>query len=318
MAALEAGVPMTSQQPVSQPAPVIIFAYARPAHLRRTVESLLANPQSAQTDLHFFCDGAKRAEHEAQVREVRAFVDAVEGFRSVTRVYRDSNLGLAASVIDGVTRVLATHDRVIVVEDDLLLSPHFLQYMNDALQCYADDASVASIHGYCYPTGQQLPDSFFIKGADCWGWATWSRAWKHFECDGRRLLDELRARGLTQAFDFEDSHPYTAMLEEQIAGRNDSWAVRWYASCFLKDMLTLYPGRSLVENIGNDGSGTHASATTRFTQPPAASRVRVERIALQECAAARQAFTRFFGGTTRVSTAARMGRSLARLFGRGA
>ena len=306
---------MTNLRQTPHPAPVIVFGYNRPAHLRRTVASLLANPQSADTDVYFFCDGAKRAEHEAQVQEVRSFVDSVGGFRSVTCVYRNINLGLAASVIDGVTHVLASHGRAIVVEDDLLLAPHFLQYMNDALECYANDTAVASIHGYCYPTGQDLPSTFFIKGADCWGWATWSRAWAHFERDGQLLLEELRSRGLTYGFDFEGSHPYTAMLEGQIAGRNDSWAVRWYASCFLKDMLTLYPGRSLVENIGNDGSGTHASATTQFVQQLAAAQVRVERIALEECAAARKAFKRFFGRTSRPSTAASVGLALARLFG---
>src|SRR5262249_20857247 len=152
--------------------------------------------------------------------------------------------------------------------------------------------------GYCYPTGEPLPETFFLEGADCWGWATWARAWANFDADGSRLLAQLRARKLEHRFDFDGSYPFTRMLGEQIAGRNSSWAIRWHAACFLKGLLTLYPGRSLVENIGNDGSGTHGSqATGDYVQVAAAAPVAVRRVAPVPCAEARAAFVRYFRRT---------------------
>jgi len=275
------------------PAPVVVFAYARADHLRQTIRSLQRNPEAASTALHVICDGPRRPEVVPAVQAVREFVETIDGFASVRRLYRNENLGLARSIIAGVGDLLAQHERLIVLEDDLVLSPHFLRYMNTGLQCYADDAQVASIHGYCYPVGQALPATFFLRGADCWGWATWARAWRHFEPDGQVLLDALLQRRLTQAFDLDGAFPYTAMLADQVSGRNDSWAVRWHAACFLKNMLTLYPGRSLVENIGNDASGTHCSSTDAYTRPLDDAPVALQRIALAESTLACTAFAQF-------------------------
>jgi hypothetical protein len=275
------------------PAPVALFGYRRPEHLRLTVESLRANAQAGATHLTVFCDAARSPEHADAVAAVRAYADAISGFASVTVVKREHNLGLARSIIDGVTRLCEAHGRVIVVEDDLLLSPHFLRYMNDGLALYEGDAGVASIHGYCYPVADPLPETFFLRGADCWGWATWQRAWSRFEPDGARLLSALQARSLTHAFDLDGQYGFTRMLGEQIAGRNDSWAVRWHATCFLEGLLTLYPGRSLVHNLGNDASGTHCGRSSALDQVVATSPVRVERIPTQENATARRAVIRF-------------------------
>jgi len=194
--------------------------------------------------------------------------------------------------------VLGSHGRVVVVEDDLLLSPHFLRYMNDGLALYAGNERVASIHGYRYPCTDPLPETFFLRGADCWGWATWSRAWQHFEPDGTALLARLRERRLTRAFDLDASFPYTRMLEDQVAGRNDSWAIRWHASCFLKELLTLYPGRTLVENIGNDSTGTHSARTEVFSAAPTDAPVEVRTIAIEESSEGRAAFRRFHQGNS--------------------
>ncbi len=217
----------------------------------------------------------------------------ITGFASVTPVLREKNAGLAKSIIEGVSEVLKTHERVIVIEDDLLLSPHFLRYMNDALRLYADDRQVASIHAYCYPVRDPMPETFFLRGADCWGWATWRRAWSHFRADGAALLRELREQGLTREFDLDGAYPFTRMLADQVAGRNDSWAIRWHASAYLADMLTLYPGRSLVHNIGNDASGTHSKATSYYDVNLAQAQVAMTRIPLEVDRQAREAFVRF-------------------------
>ena len=118
-------------------APVAVFAYRRPEHLRRAVSSLAANPQAATTDLHVFCDGPKGRRDETDVQAVRALARGIKGFRSLTVVENKFNRGLAESIIAGVTQVVEAQGRVIVVEDDLVLSPHFLAFMNQALDCYA-------------------------------------------------------------------------------------------------------------------------------------------------------------------------------------
>ncbi|MFO1249453.1 MAG: glycosyltransferase [Alphaproteobacteria bacterium] len=278
------------------PAPIALFAYRRRDHLDATVRSLLANPEAARTALTIFCDGARGETDAEDVAQVRAYAASITGFAAVEVVQRPRNFGLAASIIDGVTTMLARHERVIVVEDDLVVSPHFLAYMNDGLERYADDKKVASIHAYIYPLHQPVPETFFLRGADCWGWATWSRAWAHFRADGPVLLKELKARRLTRAFDFDGPAGFTEMLENQIKGLNNSWAIRWHAATFLDGMLTLYPGRSLVHNIGNDGSGTHRTDDTQniFSQSLAQTPVSVARIPLEENRQARAAVRDYF------------------------
>jgi hypothetical protein len=288
-------VPSLTERPAL--APVVVFAYMRPQHLRRTVESLLRNPEAAHTHVTVYCDGPKRPEHRAGVEAVRAYVESLSGFATVTRIYQESNLGLAESIIRGVSQALQTCDRVIVLEDDLLLSPHFLKYMNDGLACYQDDPDVASIHGYWYPTTGPLPETFFLKGADCWGWATWSRAWKHFDPDGARLLRALRDRGLSREIDYDGNYPHMRILKRQIAGRNDSWAIRWHVSCYLRDMLTLYPSRSLVDNIGHDSTGTHCAVSDVYSPELSSRPISVERIDRVPSEQARAAAIRFFRAT---------------------
>lgn len=278
-------------------APIALFAFNRPAHLTSCLESLRANPEAAASALHVFCDGARHAADAEGVAAVRRIARAATGFASVAVVEQPENRGLARSVIAGVTALLACNETVIVVEDDLVVAPGFLRFMNDALDMYARDECVASVHGYVYPVSEPLPDSFFLRGADCWGWATWGRAWRIFEADGAALLRALRERGLERRFDLDGAYPYTRMLAEQVAGRNASWAVRWHASCFLRDMLTLYPGRSLVQNIGNDASGTHCADTGRFTVDIAVRPSVLQRIPLVESEAARRAFARFLRGS---------------------
>lgn len=238
-------------------APVTLFVYNRPDHTRKTVEALLENDFASETDLIVFSDAARTAINEVSVAQVRQYVNNICGFKSVTIYNRSHNHGLARSIVSGVSTVLEKHDRVIVLEDDMVTSPYFLAYMNEGLDQYSEDERVISIHGYIYPVNRSLPEAFFLQGADCWGWATWRRGWSLFNPDGRQLLDELRRRKLTKSFDFNGAYKFTQMLEDQTQGKNDSWAVRWYASAFLAGKLTLYPGRSLVHNFGNDSSGTH-------------------------------------------------------------
>ncbi len=243
-------------------APITIFTYARPDHTQRTVEALLCNHGVNAHDLIVYSDAPRTQEKVQDVAAVRDYLKTITGFRSVTVHHRTHNFGLAKSIIEGVTEVISRYERIIVLEDDMVTSPHFLAYMNGALERFADDERVVSIHGYVYPVQQALPEAFFLRGADCWGWATWRRGWALFNPNGEALLDDLKRRNLIKAFDYKGAYGYSQMLESQIHGNNDSWAIRWYASAFLADKLTLYPGRSLVHNIGNDSSGTHCGSSS--------------------------------------------------------
>lgn len=250
----------------SDPAPIALFVYNRANHTRLTVEALLKNPESAASDLTVFADGPKASASPAEisrVRDTRAYLETITGFKSVNLILRDQNRGLAPSIITGVTSMLEKSDRVIVLEDDLISSPFFLKYMNEGLHRYSSDDRIASIHGYALPI-PELPETYFLKGADCWGWATWRRAWRHFESDGALLLKQIKNRGLGREFDLDGSYPYVRMLRDQVKGKNNSWAIRWQASAFLKNMVSLHPGRSLISNRGFDGTGAHCTASNQF------------------------------------------------------
>jgi len=198
-------------------APIIVFTFNRLWHTRKTFEALLANEGAAQSDVTVYCDGARDEKDAEAVAEVRAYVKTISGFNSISIVERERNYGLAASIIDGVSQTVQKHERVIVLEDDMVSSKYFLRYMNEALDKYAEEDTVACVHGYCSPLQGALPDAFFLQGADCWGWATWARAWEGFNPDGQALLDALQARGLTQSFDYDGTYPYVKMLQKQIS-----------------------------------------------------------------------------------------------------
>lgn len=274
--------------------PICLFAHRRPRHLERTVEALAGNADAADHDLVVFCDGAARPADAEAVAEVRQLAAGIEGFRSVRVVERDRNLGLSASIVAGVTEVVGDRGRVVVVEDDLVTSRYFLQFLRDGLELYAGEPRVASIHGYVYPVSEPLPETFFLRGADCWGWATWRRAWQRFEPDGRKLLAELDRRRLRAEFDLGGARRLTRMLRDQVAGRNDSWAIRWHAAAFLEGMLTLYPGRSLVHNIGTDASGTHGGSTGRYRVEVADAPIAVEPLPIAEDRRAADAVAAYF------------------------
>jgi len=275
-------------------APIALFVHARPHHTRAVLAALRRNHLARESELVVFSDGPKGSDETLAVQAVRDLAHAIDGFGGVSVVERPCNLGLAASIIAGVTDVVETAGQVIVVEDDMLTSPAFLTFMNGGLDRFRDDERVASVHGYLPPLGEPMPEAFFLRGADCWGWATWTRAWSLFRSDGATLLRELEARRLTAAFDCNGSYPFTQMLRDQVAGRNDSWAIRWHASVFLLGGLTLHPGRSLVQNIGLDGSGTHCGTDDRFETTLALEPPSLASVAVEEDLVARAAFERFY------------------------
>ncbi len=240
-------------------APVALFAYNRPDHLSATLASLEANTISAETDLVVFCDGARSNADANEVARVRQIARNAKGFRTLEVVERERNFGLAESIASGVGRLCTERGKVIVVEDDLQVAEDFLEFMNRALDRYENEESVMQVSGFQFA----LPAlderrCVFLPIISCWGWAVWERAWKAYDASaaGWSRLNENRAE--RRRFDLDGAYDYFGLLGKQLAGKVDSWGVRWYLSVFLRDGLVLYPPRSLVINAGFDGSGTHA------------------------------------------------------------
>lgn len=281
-------------------APLLLFVYNRPYHTRKTIEALLENESASETDLIIYSD-ASIDPFNNKVLETRNYIKSVIGFRSIVIIERSKNWGLSRNIIDGVTSVINQYGKVIVLEDDLVVSPFFLKYMNEALDFYEKEEQIVCIHGYVYPVKRKLPETFFIKGADCWGWATWKRGWDLFCLDGKFLLDEINRCNMKGEFDFEGSYPYYKMLKRQVEGSNDSWAIRWYASAFLNNKLTLYPGSSLVTQIGMDGSGTHCGANSIYDVQLLNRPINISKIPIEQTLSARKIFTYYFRYTMKIA-----------------
>lgn len=274
---------------------MVLFVFNRPEHTRRTVEALGANSNAGSTPLVVYSDAARDARDESDVAAVRAYIHTIRGFRDVRIVEQARNLGLAGSVISGVTDVMGRYGCAIVLEDDMETASCFLDYMNDALRKYRDEERVYCIHGYSFPADLSGvgTDTFFLRGAECWGWATWKRAWDRFCPDAAWLHRQLRKQGLAGEFDYGGNYAYMRMLERQSRGQIDSWAIRWRASAFVNNGLTLWPKVSLVRNFGMDGSGVHCDSTGFFDVALATRPVLLDDLPLEANSVAYRSFGRF-------------------------
>mgnify|MGYP001161213162 FL=1 len=243
-------------------APIVLFVYNRPYHLKKTINYLKKNTLAKKSKLIIFSDGPKAIKDADNVKKVRIYIRNIKGFNNVEIIERKKNFGLSKNIISGVSQVFKDYEKAIILEDDILVEKNFLTFMNEGLRLYAKKKLVASIHGYVYPL--TLTDHktryFFIKGADCWGWATWKRAWFFFEKNGEKLKKIIDKKKLSREFNFNNSYDYYKMLNDQIKNKNNSWAIRWYASAFVNNMMTMYPSKSFVKNIGIDGTGTHGKS----------------------------------------------------------
>ncbi|NEP77373.1 MAG: glycosyltransferase family 2 protein [Okeania sp. SIO3B3] len=244
--------------------PIALFAYNRPHLTRPTLEALSANILAAQSDLHIFCDGPKTGEHAEGVEAVRVLAREWKGFKSVTVVERDTNFGLAKSIITGASQLLDAHGTVIVMEDDLITSPHFLAHMNNALEFYRSELSAFSVTGYMYPPSLfNLPqgyeyDAFAAYRCHSWGWATWKDRWDKVDWDVADFEAFMNDQEAQARFN-RGGKDLTGMLGLQVDGVIDSWAIRFCYAHFRNEASCIYPIRSLVHNTGFDGSGVHCT-----------------------------------------------------------
>ena len=266
-------------------APVVVFAYNRPLHLQRTLDALAACRLADRTDVHVFADGPRKpaaAEAVAEVRRVLATEALAGRFASVRIQASELNLGLANSIIRGVGQVIAAHGRVIVLEDDLLVSADFLEFMNDCLEFYAADPSVGAVTGFS-PL-QALPaacvdDVYLTHRNSSQGWGTWSRVWERIDWTASGAERLARDRGMRHAFNREGNDRYDR-LRRQLAGRIDSWSIRFGLSLFLQGMGTVYPAVNRVANIGYDGTGIHSGVGTPKNEAIAEAAYRLKSLSI--------------------------------------
>lgn len=244
-------------------APIVVFAYNRPNHLLRCLNSLLTNPESSESSLHIFVDGPKNDKDKDLVEECVKISQGITGFKTLKVFVNDENLGLAQSIRKGVTSIFKDNDTIIVIEDDLVVASTALSFLNNGLNKYGLSDEVASIQLFQYRIKIDLEEPVFLRGADCWGWATWKKNWENVEFDPEKLLNRLSQN--RNDFNLDGSARFYEMLQDLALQAIDSWAICWHASMYLEEKISLYPPKSLCLNTGSDGSGTHASSVDYFS-----------------------------------------------------
>ncbi len=245
-------------------APIIVFCYNRPWHLQRTLEALQQNPLAAQSSLVVFSDGPKREQDQGLVAEVRSLLSKLSGFGSIRIEASAVNKGLARSVIEGVSQVLQTSRRVIVLEDDMLSTPDFLDYMNSALDTYEARQDIFSVTGYTPPFAMPAhyrEDVYLAPRASSWGWGTWKDCWQKADWQVQNF-EFLKKDAQQQENLNQGGNDLWPMLVKQQRGVIDSWAIRWTLAQAQHNAYGLYPVRSKIQNIGTDGSGTNFTFKT--------------------------------------------------------
>ena len=262
-------------------APIALFVYNRPEHTRKTVAALSKNVGAINSILYIFSDAARTQNDVIAVENVRTYIKEVSGFKNVVISKQTNNIGLAASIIHGVSALCEQYGRVIVLEDDLETSPHFLTFMNEALSFYENTPEVMHVSGCRYPVEPfGMEDTFFLHVPLCWGWATWQRAWCTFEKD-ISVMKRFN-NNMIQRFSFNHAYTYWQQLEFNQSGKLNSWFIFWYANLFLRSGLALFPCRSLVNNIGMDDHGTNSSVTDDYNVQVSSTPIRVSAIPLIE------------------------------------
>lgn len=250
-------------------APIVLFVYNRPDHTRQTIEALQANYLADESELFIYSDAASNVRLKPNVELVRKYVMQVGGFKNVVVTCRDRNWGLAESIIDGVTTVISKHGKIIVLEDDLVTSPYFLKFLNEALETYASDTRIMSISGYNHPGKiMRFPETYredvwLSLRNSSWGWGTWADRWEKVDWQVKDYADFTRNTALKEGFN-QGGEDLCAMLDQQMRGEINSWAIRFSYAHFKSGSYSLCPVKSYVKNIGHDGTGTHCGKSSNF------------------------------------------------------
>jgi glycosyltransferase involved in cell wall biosynthesis len=244
-------------------APIVVFAYRRLDELAQSIESLQACDLADSSDLIIFSDGPKSTADAKQVAEVRRYLKSIEGFARVFVHEHSNNLGLADSVIEGVTKTVRAYGRAIVVEDDIVCAPQFLRFMNECLNRFSGDSRIFSLSGYSYPFASQLSDAnslYLSRRASSWGWATWQDRWQNIDWSVADYT-AFRSSWIERRSFAKGGADLPRMLDLQMRGRINSWAIRFNYAMYKQKRFCIYPRTSLVKNIGFGGFATHSSAS---------------------------------------------------------
>lgn len=262
-------------------APIALFVYNRPEHARKTIEALAKNKYAIDSVLHVFSDAPRSPADIPAVAAVREHLAEISGFKRIEIHEQNENLGLALSIINGVSSLCSKYGKVIVLEDDLETSPYFLTFMNEALDFYEHTPEVMHVSGFRYPAKSfENEETFFLHVPLCWGWATWGRAWDSYRKD-LALMSQFDKRAIDR-FNFGNNYPFWLQLELNKSQKIDTWFIFWYANLFLRGGLALFPARSLVQNIGMDNSGTNSGFSENYHVQLSTTPIRLTRIALVE------------------------------------
>jgi len=245
-------------------APIVLFVYNRPEHTKKTLTALQQNQLASKSDLIVYSDAAKNSETQEEVNQVREILSLATGFKSVTVIEQEENQGLAKSIISGVSKVVNEYGKIIVLEDDLVTGPCFLNFMNDALDYYENEKKVWHVSGWNYPIDSTiLPDTFLWRTMNCWGWATWADRWQYFEKNTDKLISSFSKDDINK-FNLDGTENFWGQVVANKAGKINTWAIYWYATIFKEKGLCLNPATTYVDNIGLDGSGVHCGANDSY------------------------------------------------------
>ena len=280
-------------------APIVLFCYNRPWHTEQTLNALMNNDLASESELYIYSDGPKpdaNSEDITKIQEVRKVIRMHNWCKEVHIIESDKNKGLANSIIEGVTKIVNDDGNVIVLEDDIVTSKGFLAYMNDALTFYKNEEKVMHISGFMFPHTKKLPETFFYNVPMCWGWATWDRAWLNFNGDAGYWYQYYSNLNNWEEYNKLGGKYLQKQLKANVDLTLHTWFIKWHSSTFSRNGYTLFPGVSLVKNIGLDNSGVHSGIHTKYDSLILTDSISVEKIEIKESSLARREIITFYQG----------------------
>lgn len=246
-------------------APIILFTYNRLSHTKQTIEALQKNELAKNSELFIYSDGGRDEESWDKVKIIREYLKTISGFKNITVIQRETNIGLAQNIIDGVTKIVNQYEKIIVLEDDIVTSPYFLNFMNDSLNFYEKTSKVWHISGWNYPiSNENLEDVFLWRTMNCWGWATWKDRRNNYEKNPQKLISIFSEKDICE-FNLDNATNFWEQVEKNHNKQMNTWAIFWYAIIFKNQGLCLNPTQSFVENIGFDGTGTNTGPRDNYS-----------------------------------------------------
>ncbi len=261
---------MTQASPSRLQTPVVMLTFNRPALTRRVLEAVAA---ARPPRLYVVSDGP-RATHPNDARavaEVRALFDELPWACEVVRDFADTNLGLRRRVSSGLSAAFAAEERLIVLEDDCLPHATFFPFCEALLERYAEDERIATITGTNFQRGQRRTEAsyYFSHRHHVWGWASWRRAWQHFDLAMTRWPEFVAAGGMATVTDdpYEESY-WTVLYKQAFEGVLNSWAYPWSFNCLAEGALCIRPNMNLVTNLGGADDPTHPNLSDRLHDLP--------------------------------------------------